>query len=359
MIITRKIQVAILEEDNDKKNDLYQQLHKWRFICRQAANIISSHRFTQDNIKDYIYLTEEVKVKLADASKDEEGIFQTSSQNSCYQVLSKRFKGEIPTSILSSLNQNVSKTYKEEKPQYFTGERSLRNYRKNIPVPFGSRDVSFFECKEDLCFDLFKINFKMLFGRDRSGNEAIVRKIMKGEFKLCSSSITYDLKKKKWFLLLCVDIPKRAYKPKEGQELNAFLDVEIPIKLMSGNNAISIGTKEDFLYQRLQIQSALRRLQANLRYARSGRGRKSKLKAIDRFKKKEKNYVSTKLHTYSKILILEAKRLKAETINLIDQKQSEEDAKENPFILRNWSYYGLLEKIKYKASREGINVKIS
>ena len=48
-------------------------------------------------------------------------------------------------------------------------------------------------------------------------------------------------------------------------------------------------------------------------------------------------------------------------IHLINQEPRENKAKEDnqkgePFVLRNWSYYGLKEKICYKAKMVGIKV---
>jgi len=43
---------------------------------------------------------------------------------------------------------------------------------------------------------------------------------------------------------------------------------------------------------------------------------------------------------------------------LVNQTNKEEFAKGDEFLLRNWSYYGLIEKIKYKAKLAGIHVII-
>ena len=46
----------------------------------------------------------------------------------------------------------------------------------------------------------------------------------------------------------------------------------------------------------------------------------------------------------------------AGTILLTNQAEKEEAAKEDAFVLHNWSYSGLKEKIAYKAERAGIVV---
>jgi len=47
---------------------------------------------------------------------------------------------------------------------------------------------------------------------------------------------------------------------------------------------------------------------------------------------------------------------KAGTIVILDQEEKIEIAKEERFVLRNWSYYELINKIKYKADKAGIEL---
>ena len=74
--------------------------------------------------------------------------------------------------------------------------------------------------------------------------------------------------------------------------------------------------------------------------------------------KKEKTYVDTNLHLYSRRLIELCVKAQAGTLLLVNQSNKEEIAKGDEFLLRNWSYYGLIEKIKYKAKMVGINMII-
>jgi transposase len=157
----------------------------------------------------------------------------------------------------------------------------------------------------------------------------------------------------------------------EKKTLYAFLGVMNPIictcdvnaykEYDSGMKMFEIGTAEEFNHRRRQIQEAVRRCQVNNRYSVGGKGRKKKCKAIDRWHEKELHYVETKLHTYSRMLVDMAVKHKCGKIALLCQQPREDEAKEDnmngePFVLRNWSYYGLKEKISYKAKMAGIKV---
>lgn len=364
-IITRKIQINVNESDKELQANYYEQLHKWRYITHQAANTISSHMFFMEKAKDMIYLSDEMKVKLADIGKDEDGMLNTSYQNSTYRVVSSLFKGNIPTDILSNLNSTISATFKKEKSQYFTGERSLRSYRNNIPIPFSAksmRDLQIVDDYGNYGFMLFKTPIKTFFGQDRSNNKVIFDRIVSGEYQVKNSSIQFKKNfnggKSSWFLLLTVALPEKQYTPIEGKEVICELSVDHPIIVRDGKKKHYIGNAEMFLYQRRQIQEKLKKLQTSLQFTvKGGKGRNLKMKAINRFKKKEVNYVTTKLHTYAHRLVNYAVKAEAEKIVLLNQKQKEEEAKENEFILRNWSYYDLIKKIEYKAKFYNIVVE--
>lgn len=357
MIITRKIEIYVNESDKDLKKRYYDQLFNWSAICRKAANILSTHLFAQDNIKDMLYLSDGTKAKLADEKKDTDGILNCNYSTGNYRLLSSLFKGEIKMEIITCLAQIIEKTYKEEKSDYYKGEKSLRSYRKNIPIPFKKESLrNLSKDERNYTFEWFGIPIRTTFGRDRSGNEVVFDRCISGEYSFKQSSIQYDSRKNKWFLLLCVDIPNTRGEIKEGVVIEADLSLIVPIIAKCGKLTDEIGTKEEFLYGRLQIQNKLHNLQKSLRYTNGGNGRKDKLQAIDRFKKKELNYITTKLHTYSAILINFAVKNKAERIVLVNQQLKEEAVKESDPILRNWSYYGLKQMIEYKAKRNGIEV---
>ena len=84
--------------------------------------------------------------------------------------------------------------------------------------------------------------------------------------------------------------------------------------------------------------------------------KKRKLKALNRFKDMERNYVTNRLHEYSRRLIDFCVNNQAATLVLLDMQENIDIAKEEQFLLRNWSYYELITKIKYKAEKAGIEL---
>jgi len=141
IILTRKIQIFIDCDDKEKRSEYYAKLFEWQDMVFRGANLVMTHQFIQEQMKDLIYLTDDVKVKLADGKKDPEGILKTSRMNTTYQVLSRYFKGKLNSDIMSSLNKMLIGNFNAERKEYWKGEKSLRNYKKGMPIPFSGNRV--------------------------------------------------------------------------------------------------------------------------------------------------------------------------------------------------------------------------
>ena len=373
MVITRKIEVFVCDSDKDQRRAYYDKLYANRDIAVKVANMAMSQLFALDNTMPYLSDEDKEKVTFLGVKGD-----KSTKQNAPYVAASEAFKGQADMGMVSCVLQNAQKMYQEDRKKGMWN-KSLRSYKSNMPVPFKKDrfvNLRFAEYengegekREGCFFTLIGVPFQMRFGRDRSGNRLIVERVIKGEYKMCTSSLQFD--GSKIFLLLCVDMPKREAKVDTKKTLYAFLGVMNPIictcdvraakEYDSGMKFFEIGTKEEFNYRRRQIQEAVRRCQINNRYSVGGKGRKKKCQAIERWHDKEKNYVDTKLHTYSRMLVDLAVKHGCGKIALLNQKPREDKAKEDnqngePFVLRNWSYYGLKEKISYKAKIVGIKV---
>lgn len=356
LILTRRIQLVIPCRDKEELKVYYDRLYDFQRSTCKAANMINTHLFVQDRLKEMVYLVEEKKVALADASKSEEGILNTSRMNSTYRQLSAHFLKILPSNTLSNLNQAVFKTYQANKDLYWKGEKSLPNYRKDLPIPFSSRELRLEDSEDgkNYLFQLFKIPFKTYLGRDKAQMRHLLKRVQKGEISLRQSAL--QLKNNKIYLLASVEVEKQETPLDASLIAEVSLSLEFPLVVRIGKNELQIGSKEEFLYRRLAIQAARRRVQHACSYSTGGRGRAARYKSLENFSEKEKNYIDEKLHLYSRRLIDYCLKESAGTILLVNQSYKEEMAKEDRLLLRNWSYYGLKEKIAYKAKQVGINV---
>lgn len=360
-IITRRVKIFVAEQDTQLKKDYIHTIYEWRDAVRKAANMVVAHKFCQQNIKDFIYLKDEIKEKfyVKDILKEGKGM---SEQNTTYRVLSDMLKGKVPADIYSCLNQSIANTFKETYSDVMRGKASVRSYKNNIQIPFGKKNLDAIRWNEDdkrYYFSLFGIPFGITLGRDRSNNKVIIQRCLSGEYKFCGSSIMIDDKDKCFYLYMTVSLPEEKHELQKDKTCIAMLAVAHPIVAQVDGQEWTeyIGTAEEYLYRRRQIQEGLKRAQMNAKYSVGGRGRKRKTQAIERFRDKESNYVQTKMHEYSRRLIDYAVKNKCSVIYLVATQENEERNKENDLLIRNWNYSGLLNFIEYKAKRAGIKVE--
>ena len=357
--LTRKIQLLVDLPTKEECREAMEKLYLWRNRCYRAANLIVSHLYVQEMVEEFFYLFEGIKYKLVDKKKDELGILNRSRINCTYRLVSDRFKGEMPTNILTNLNSIILSSFKKNRQEYWTGERSINNFRRDMAFPFdmeGVRGLRYDPEKKAFCFRFFSIPLKTYLGKDYYDKRILMQQLASGKTKMRTSHM--KLKEGKIFMLAVFEFPKEKHCLRPEVIAEATLSLEHPIVVKVGRTKLTIGTREEFLYRRLAIQAALKRTRNGVKYSRSGKGRKRKTKAWAKFGDTERNYVHNRLHIYSRKLIDFCIKHQAGTLILMDQQQKSEIAKEEAFVLRNWSYYDLMTKIKYKAEKAGIELII-
>ena len=355
--LTRKIQVNVDLPKGEERQAAIKKLYQYQNRCYRAANMIVSHLYVQEMLSDFFYLTDGIRAKRADHKKTENGILNRSRKNTTYRVVVDAFKGEVPTDILACLNQNLSNSFHHYKDEYWRGQRSVPNFRNDMPFPFSMdvfKDFVYDAYNERFSFKLFHIPFYTYLGSDYTDKSQLLYRVLHGKLKLCSSHL--QLKNGKTYWLAVFEMEKENHPLKPAKVAEASLSLAHPIVVKVGNSKLHIGNKEEFLHRRLAIQAAAQRAKSAVTYTKSGKGRKRKLKAMNRFKEKELRYVRSRLHLYSRQLIDFCVQHQAGTLMLMNQESKIKLAKEEEFVLRNWSYYDLITKIKYKAQKAGIEL---
>lgn len=273
---------------------------------------------------------------------------------------------------LSAATQKVKKDFKTAlKNGLARGERTVTNYKRTNPLITRGRNIKFcheYESYNDFLDKLYdsdlkvyikwvnKIKFNVIIGSPHKSHEFrnVLKNIFEENYLIQGSSI--GIKDNDIILNLSLSIPKQAAELDEGVVVGVDLGLAVPAVCALNTNDYTkkfIGSKDDFLKTRTQIQAQRKRLQKSLVSTSGGHGRGRKLKGLERIKDKERNFVSTYNHYVSKNVVNFALDNRAKYINLEDL--SGFDSSE--FILRNWSYYELQNDIAYKAEKHGIVVR--
>lgn len=371
MILTRKIRLYPIG-DKEEVDRVYTYLKDGIFNQNKAMNQYMSALYISA-IKD---ISKEDRKELNRLYTR----ISTSKKGSAYDK-SIEFPKGLPVSgdLGVKVRDDFSKAYKDG---LLCGKVSLPTYKKDNPLlihvdyvrlrstnphrdnglyhNYGSH-TDFLEKLYSKDLEVFikfanNITFKMVFGNPHKSAalRSEVQQIFEENYTVCGSSI--QINGKKIILNLSMDIPKQELELDENVVVGVDLGLAIPAVCgLNTNNYVrkSIGSKDDFLRVRTQLQAQRKRLQKSLKMTSGGHGRAKKLKPLDRFTDKERNFVKTYNHKVSKNIVNFAVKNHAKYIN-IECITGYDTSK---YILRNWSFYELQQFIKYKAEKYGIVVR--
>lgn len=371
-IITRKIELKIVKDGltDEEYDQQWKYLYQINNTIYLAANRISTHCLFNDEYEMRLklhmprYKEIEKELKKLDSDKktsdkeirdrllnerkelDEDvknkkkDFLQCSKQNSTYQLVSKEFKQYIPSDILANLNQKIQENYNNNQKKIESGERALSTYKKGMEIPFSIREnkrLKLFIKEEGIYLKWFKeILFRLEFGKDASNNRCIVERLIesdrqqknKGEDYVANNSsiklVKYG-KSTRIFLLLSIDIPAKKQVLDKDVVLGVDLGIKCPLYLAINKNdnfKMQIGDIEHFHNQRTMFQKRFKSLQ-KLICTQGGHGRKKKLEPLEKLKEKERNWVHTQNHVYSREVIKQALKQNARTIHMESLKDFE------------------------------------
>ena len=349
MITVRKLKLTIIGTDEERKQG-YKFIRDSQYAQYQGLNLAMS-------ILSSAYLESNRDIK-SDIFKEA----QKSLTNSNPIFDNIEFGTGIDTK--SAITQRVKKDFKTAlKNGLAKGERSINNYKRDYPLLTRGRDLKFQYKDDDIIIKWVNgIQFKVVLGSGKiKENEIelqhILHKIINKEYKVGQSSLKFD-KHNNLILNLNLDLPYNNSKNEiiEGRTVGVDLGIKYPAYVCLNDDTYKrehIGSIDDFLRIREQMQSRRRKLQHDLKFINGGKGHKKKTQALDRLKDKEKNFATTYNHMISKNVVEFAKKYNCEYINM--EKLTKDGF--NNTILRNWSYYQLQQYIEYKAEREGIKVR--
>lgn len=410
-IITRKIELKIVKDGltDEEYDQQWKYLYQINNTIYLAANRISTHCLFNDEYEMRLKLhmprykeiekelkkldsdkktsDKEIRDRLLNERKEldenvknkKKDFLQCSKQNSTYQLVSKEFKQYIPSDILANLNQKIQENYNNNQKKIGSGERALSTYKKGMEIPFSIREnkrLKLFIKEEGIYLKWFKeILFRLEFGKDASNNRCIVERLIesdkqqkkKGEDYVANNSsikLVKNGKNTRIFLLLSIDIPAKKQVLDKEVVLGVDLGIKCPLYLAINKNdnfKMQIGDIEHFHNQRTMFQKRFKSLQ-KLMCTQGGHGRKKKLEPLEKLKEKERNWVHTQNHVYSREVIKQALKQNAGTIHMESLKDFGKGKEgyvkdEYKYLLRYWSYYELQSMIEYKAKLEGIEVK--
>ena len=349
MINVRKLKLVIRETDKELRSQKYKFIRDSQYAQYRALNVAMGYISSA-----YLKANKDIK-----SEEYKEAIKLLTNSNPIFNGI------EVGTGIdtLSAVTRKARKDFSASlKNGLARGERNLTSYKRTYPLITRGRDLKFrYEGNDIVIKWVNKIEFTVITGSNNMKENTIelkhtLHKIINNEYKIKESSLMFD-KNNNLILNLTFDIPdKEVHEIVSGRTLGVDLGIATPAYVCLSDNTYirsGFGSANDFFRVRQQMKDRRKKLYASLTVVKGGKGRNKKLKAADRLRDKERNFVKTYNHQLSHKIVKFAKDNKCEFINL---EYLTKDGFENR-ILSSWSYYELQNMIEYKAEREGIKVR--
>ena len=356
MIITRKIRIT-------SENKLFwEYIRDVQYQTFRAANTAMQALYYRDVVEAELlqklqqeHPSENVKEARKTVQtllyKKDQGVYDRSKQNAAYQAITLNIQN--PSYVKSALADQVHKHYQADFKKVMSGNATQRTYKRNMPIPYAKSAFQDITPEGMTLAGLFQVLF--LFGSDRQGNRSFIERILDGTYELCDSQVKLEGKKCYW--LLCVRIPEQEKPLLPDVEAVADISFLCPVLISASNQKtiIPVGSADEIMHLRLQLNSRFQALQGKLVTARGGHGRKRKLKALQEFHELEKRVAKTVSHTISKRVVDEVLKTRAGVLH-IRTAPIPDDSEVKKFRLRFWGYHELASQIQYKAKKYSIKV---
>lgn len=353
---------------NENKELIYKELFNYRKVSMFACNTASSFQFTElINQKNEIYVDYgksfssfvEDKMKKIMVGYNTANVAQTKSflfNKSNFNKL-EILKGERTISSYKKNNpiiiHNVSyKMYKDDKNHWFI-DVAILNKKRNLELGFNAN--------KRFCF---KIN-----NLDKSV-ESIIERVTNEEYKQGAGQITYNEKKKKWFFGLAYTFEPKIEK---SLDINKILGVDLGITNTATYSIYNMTTNtydylkynecvisgDEIRHYRNTIDRKRRELSRATKWTsenKIGHGKKQRMSDVSKISDKCSRFANTYNHKISRYLVDEAIKHNCGVIQM-ENLSGFSKAQENS-MLKNWSYFALQSKIKYKAEEAGIEFRL-
>lgn len=367
---TKNVRLTIIVNDNIDSKLIYKEIRNIQRLERISGNKIMTMEL------------DELYRKLKEDALDAKTLYGKSFGSYIENILNQEIVGFNSRNVAAFRGFLFSKAnFDGEK--ILKGEESNSCFKRNLPVYIHSASmklscdnqknysilISLFNRQKMKELNCKQINFGIANIKWNS-QRAILDRIISGEYKQGTGQIIYNEEKSKWELLLSYSfIPEK----KEGElDENLILGVDLGIVNVAAL-AIYDKTKDEFpfikykqslidgreiIHYRQQIQARKRELQSASKIVsdcKCGKGYKKRMAKFLEIRDKEARFRDTYNHKLSRYIVDYAFRHHCGIIKFEDLSGFPKYHKET--FLKQWSYYDLQMKVKYKAEELGIKVK--
>ncbi|MGU8286426.1 RNA-guided endonuclease TnpB family protein [Clostridium perfringens] len=366
-----KLAGEYVKENSLEKDKFFNELrdiqHKTWLACNRAITYFYSNDM-QNLIQKDIGIPKE----------DDKNIFGKSFGAWVENRMNEIMEGVLSTNVAQT-RQFVNNRYSQDKKNgLLKGNVSLSQFKRNIPIIIHNKAYSIIETAKGLGVEISFFNkekqkelnakrIKLLFPKLDNSSKQILIRIMDKTYKQGSIQITYNNRKKKWMFAISYTFENKLNKYLDD---NLVMGIDLGITKVATMSIYDIEKHEyknmyfkeqtidgtELIHYRQKIEARRKSLSIASKWASdnaTGHGYKRRMKKANNIGDKYNRFKDTYNHKVSRYIVDLAYKHGVKTIQMEDLSGFSEHQSES--LLKNWSYYDLQNKIKYKAEEKGIN----
>lgn len=297
-----------------------------------------------------------------------------------YDALAKDYP-TMGKSIAATVTRKIWSEYKNDKREIISGEKSLRTYKADQPIPIPASSVKL-TYENDLDYVITATIFsgasaktmgmkpggcRFILHDQTESERVILDRLLSGEYKLCEVLLAYDNKKnhrtklpRGWYFCIGYQFEKDTDNP--ALDRDKILGVDIGL-----TNVLYLGWYKDDHFKKYIPGSEIRKFQATQERRRidmlrcgpargegsKGHGRKCATRRTDAFEHYIHNFKENKNWCYAHFVIDTAVE---NGFGIIQMEDLAGITKSEKFD-RTWTFYSLQSKIEQLAKENGIGVR--
>lgn len=373
---TLKLTITYSKKNEIDSKEFFKELRDIQYKSFLAYNRVLTYLYTKD-------MQDLIQKDLGMEKEADKNIYGKSFQAWCENRMNEIIEGFNSANIAQARAFVFNRYTNDKKAGLLKGKVSLSQFKRNCPVILHNKsykiaetdkglavETSFFNLKKQKEFKEKDINVKKIlfnFAKMNKSEKAILLRIMNGTYKQGTAQFKYDDINKKWVMCINYTFKQEEKQLNEnlilGVDLSLYKVATISIYDTSKNEYIYLSNREneidgaEIIHHRKMIEARRRQLSIASKYASNnniGHGYKARMEKANKIADKYSRFKETYNHKISRYIVSLAVKYNVACVQMEDLtgfNQYQSDT-----LLKNWSYYDLQQKIKYKANEQGIIV---
>jgi len=373
---TKAIKVAIkfLSDGVIDKKSFFKELKKIQYDSYRACNRAISYMYEND--------MQDILRNESDLPRSEDKELYGKSFSAWIENRMNEYMPGALSSNVAQTRQFVANRYKNDKKAgLLKGEVSLSTFKRTNPIIIHNKSYKIIDTPKGLGIEIGFFNLpkqkdlgikrvKFLFPELNSTEKAIIRRLLDKSYKRGAIQLSYNQKKKKWETAISYSFDKDL-NFESSINNNIIMGIDLGITKVA-TMSIYDSLKEEYIemsfkdrcvdgteliHHRQKLEARKKSLLIASKWAsenNTGHGYKTRMEKANALGNKYSKFRDTYNHKVSKYIVDVAVKYKVGLIQMEDLSGFSEQQEES--LLKNWSYYDLQQKVKYKAEEKGIKV---